>query len=112
MRPARAMTTVRHRKATWMSPGDISFGPVISAASGWMHSSLRCRPSFFSLLSAPLRTKWSIKSQATAVQEAMMVRASDVLWKEGGGYYSETEDQLMQSPILPNPKRFCDQRVM
>jgi SAM-dependent methyltransferase len=42
----------------------------------------------------------------------MMVRASDVLWKEGGGYYSETEDQLRQSPILPNPKRLCDQRVM
>lgn len=41
-----------------------------------------------------------------------MLRASDVLWKEGGGYYSETEDQLRQSPILPNPKRLCDQRVI
>jgi SAM-dependent methyltransferase len=42
----------------------------------------------------------------------MMVRASDALWKEGGGYYSETEDQLRASPILPNSKRLCDQRIM
>jgi SAM-dependent methyltransferase len=41
-----------------------------------------------------------------------MVRPSDVLWKEGSGYYRETEDQLRRSPTLPNPKRICDRRVM
>lgn len=41
-----------------------------------------------------------------------MVRSSEELWKEGGGYYSETGEQLRQSPILPNPRRFCDRRII
>ena len=41
-----------------------------------------------------------------------MVRASDALWKEGGGYYSQKEDQLRTSPVLPNLKRLCDRRAM
>ncbi len=41
-----------------------------------------------------------------------MVVASEKLWKEGGGYYVETEEQLQRSPILPNPKRLSDRRIM
>ncbi|HEY1373667.1 MAG TPA: class I SAM-dependent methyltransferase [Candidatus Binatia bacterium] len=41
-----------------------------------------------------------------------MVVASEKLWKEGGGYYFETAEQLRRSPILPNPKRLWDQRII
>lgn len=41
-----------------------------------------------------------------------MVRASETLWTETGGYYTLTEEALKGSPILPNPQRIVDWRVM
>jgi len=41
-----------------------------------------------------------------------MVRASNALWAEAGGYYLQTEEQLRASPVLPSPQRIVDWRVM
>jgi len=41
-----------------------------------------------------------------------MVRSSAAVWKEGGGYYSETEEQLRRNPLLPNPRQLCHRRVI
>lgn len=37
---------------------------------------------------------------------------SEWLWKEGAGYYTETESDLLQRPCLPNERSVRDQRMM
>lgn len=40
------------------------------------------------------------------------VGPSEWLWKEGSGYYTETELDLLQRPYLPNERSVRDQRMM
>ena len=40
------------------------------------------------------------------------VGPSEWLWKEGAGYYTETESDLLQKPLLPNERSVPDQRLM
>jgi cyclopropane fatty-acyl-phospholipid synthase-like methyltransferase len=40
------------------------------------------------------------------------VGPSEWLWKEGSGYYTETESDLLQKPCLPNERSVRDQRMM
>jgi len=40
------------------------------------------------------------------------VGPSEWLWKEGAGYYTETEFDLLQKPCLPNERSVRDQRMM
>lgn len=40
------------------------------------------------------------------------VRPSDSLWKEGGGYYNGTFEELKNQAVLPDPGRPCDQRIL
>lgn len=42
----------------------------------------------------------------------MRVRSSEALWKEGGGYYTDGEEELRRRPVLPNLKGFRDQRLL
>jgi SAM-dependent methyltransferase len=41
-----------------------------------------------------------------------MVRSSEALWKEGGGYYADSEEELKRRPLLPNPRKLLDRRVL
>jgi SAM-dependent methyltransferase len=41
-----------------------------------------------------------------------MVRASDKLWTETGGYYLRTAEQVKASPVLPRPQHVVDRRVL
>jgi 2-polyprenyl-3-methyl-5-hydroxy-6-metoxy-1,4-benzoquinol methylase len=38
--------------------------------------------------------------------------ASDALWKEGGGYYTEKPEDLRRNPLLPDTRRVRDQRIL
>lgn len=38
--------------------------------------------------------------------------ASDALWKEGGGYYTENPEDLRRQPLLPDTERLRDQRIL
>ena len=40
------------------------------------------------------------------------VRPSDSLWKEGAGYYTETPEQVVKSPLLPDLRRLRDRRLL
>ncbi len=42
----------------------------------------------------------------------MTLRDSEALWRDGGGYYTELADELLARPILPNPQRLRDQRLL
>lgn len=41
----------------------------------------------------------------------MPVRSSDCLWQPGGGYYTESADQLREKPFLPDIERLRDRRL-
>jgi 2-polyprenyl-6-hydroxyphenyl methylase/3-demethylubiquinone-9 3-methyltransferase len=40
------------------------------------------------------------------------LRPSDALWKEGAGYYIETPQELRSRPLLPDPARLRDRRIL
>ncbi len=40
------------------------------------------------------------------------LRPSAILWKEGGGYYSERAEKLLSEPVLPDLSRLRDRRVL
>jgi len=40
------------------------------------------------------------------------VRPSDSRWKQGAGYYDESPEQIRSSPMLPDPARLRDRRIM
>jgi len=40
------------------------------------------------------------------------VRPSDSLWKEGAGYYTESLEQVRNSPLLPDLRRLVDRRML
>ena len=40
------------------------------------------------------------------------VRPSDRLWKEGGGYYTQSEEELIKHPLLPDFRRLRDWRLL
>src|SRR5436309_854954 len=40
------------------------------------------------------------------------VRPSDWLWKEGGGYYTQSEEELIKQPLLPDLRRLRDRRLI
>jgi len=40
------------------------------------------------------------------------VRPSDWLWKEGGGYYTQSEEELIKQPLLPDMRWLRDRRLI
>src|SRR5438132_11911477 len=40
------------------------------------------------------------------------VRPSDWLWKEGGGYYTQSEEELIKQPLLPDMRWLRDRRLV
>ena len=41
-----------------------------------------------------------------------LVRPSDSLWREGAGYYTETPEQVLKTPLLPDLRRLRERRML
>jgi SAM-dependent methyltransferase len=65
-----------------------------------------------------MKGETSMLSQSSAVgakgedMRPTEVRPSDSVWKVGGGYYVETVEELRNQPLLPDPRRLPDRRLL